>query len=487
MGRKSFSKMLLVAAVTIIVPGLTQSSNAKVIPNAYIVQVADTVDVNEVAGNVRRFTAGKISHVYTKAVRGFAIHVPAGIKKADILSHAGVIKVEPDLEVTLCGQTLPTGIDRIDVDLSGIAKINGIDERVDVDIAIIDTGIDGAHPDLNVYAEGSCNFTTGAASRWEDGDGHGTHVAGIAAALDNGIGVVGAAPGARLWAVKVIKLNGPSWLSKALAGVDWVTRNADQIEVANMSLTAEGKSDIFHTAIQNSVAAGVVYVVAAGNQSKDVYGDDGIFDTGDDIIPAAYPEVAAVSAMADADGQTGGTGGSTSYGPDDSFASFSNFSRTAVADNPVSSPGAAIDLAMPGVDIYSTYKDGGYTTMSGTSMASPHAAGLAALYIARNGRAVNANGVYAIRQSLINSGVSQTDSRGFAVLNDPDGYEENIGYYTQGDFNDDSWVDFEDLAILAYYWLSNEPSIDIAPLGGDGIINFPDFAELAENWMAGSK
>jgi len=207
-----------------------------------------------------------------------------------------------------------------------------------------------------------------------------------------------------------------------------VTDRAGQIELANMSLGVTGTSSSFRTAIKKSVAAGIVYVVAAGNDGKDVYGSDGVFGTDDNFIPAAYPEVAAISAMADSDGQPGGLGSSTSYGSDDSFASLSNFSRTVIADNPVISPGAAIDLLMPGISIYSTNMGGGYTTKSGTSMASPHAAGLAALYITVNGRATDAAGVYAIRQALIDSGVVQNSDRGLAHLNDPDANWENIGW-----------------------------------------------------------
>jgi subtilisin family serine protease len=427
--RKSY--FILVLAITISISGLTQSSDAKVIPNAYIVQVADTADVHEVASKAARFTGGSIGYVYSKALWGFSIRVPPGITKAQILAQPGVVLVEPDLEVTICAQTLPTGVNRIDVDLNNTAKIDGIDERVDVDIAIIDTGIDIDHPDLYVVG-GRHFYTVGNRSRqddkYDDNNGHGSHVAGTAAALDNDIGAVGVAPGARLWAVKVLDASGSGYLSDVIAGVDWVTERANQIEVVNMSLSATGTSSAFRTAIQNSVAAGVVYVVAAGNDAKNVYGSDDTFNTSDDIIPAAYPEVATISAMADSDGQPGGAGGSTGYGSDDSFATFSNFSRSVVAGNPVTSPGAAIDLLMPGVNIYSTWKNGGYNTISGTSMASPHAAGLAALYIAINGRATNAAGVYAIRQALIDNGVAQDSTQGLAQLNDPDAHWERIGW-----------------------------------------------------------
>jgi subtilisin family serine protease len=115
-----------------------------------------------------------------------------------------------------------------------------------------------------------------------------------------------------------------------------------------------------------------------------------------------------VSAMADTDGTSGGGGLSTAYGADDTLATFSNFSKAVVSYNPVNSPGAAIDVAAPGVNIYSTYKGASYATMSGTSMASPHVAGAVALYVSQNGRAHDAQGVYTIRQALIDSAEPQS-------------------------------------------------------------------------------
>jgi len=387
----------------------------------YIVVIKPGVDASAVA----RGHGAAVSHVYAHALNGFAAPLsPAQLR--GLATDPRVAYVEPDLVVHTCEQTVPTGVDRIDADLNATANINGVDERVDVDIAVIDTGIDGDHPDLNVYT--GYNFTRGPSHKWDDGYGHGTHVAGSAAALDNGIGVVGVAPGARLWAVRVLGNDGSGWLSDVIAGIDWVTQNAGQIEVANMSLGWQGNVPSARQAIQNSVAAGVVYVVAAGNDAQDVYGSDGTLGTSDDFEPASYPEVATISAMADSDGQPGDQGEPTWAGNDDTFASFSNFSGSEVAGNPVESPGAAIDLLMPGVDIYSTYKGGAYATMSGTSMSSPHGAGLAALYIAVNGRATDATGVHAIRQALINGGVAQDSLQGLATLDDPDSNWENIGW-----------------------------------------------------------
>ena len=193
-----------------------------------------------------------------------------------------------------------------------------------------------------------------------------------------------------------------------------------------MSLGGQGKLDSLRMAIQNSVNAGVVYVVAAGNSSMDVYGNDGLFDTDDDFIPAAYPEVAAISAMGDTDGQSGGLGPVTIYDTaDDTFAHFTNFSDSVVVGNPVTSSGAAIDLAGPGVNIPSTAWDGWYMDLSGTSMASPHVAGAAALEVAANGRALNAAGVAEIRQALIDAAEPQS-AWGPANTFDPDANPEGL-------------------------------------------------------------
>gem|GEM_PF-6868795 len=240
------------------------------------------------------------------------------------------------------------------------------------------------------------------------------------------------APGVKLVAVRVLGPDGSGYLSDVISGIDYVTQHASpetgNISVANLSLGTIGVSSTFQAALQASVAAGVLYTVAAGNEAVDVYGKDGRFGNSDDRIPAAYPEVATISALADSDGKPGGLGPATSGGNDDSFAQFSNYSRSVIASNPVSSPGAAIDLIMPGVDILSTYLDGNYAVMSGTSMAAPHAAGLAALYVATHGRATNAEEVYTIRQALIDTGKTQNGPFGLATLNDRDSNWERLGW-----------------------------------------------------------
>lgn len=300
-------------------------------------------------------------------------------------------------------QVIPTGIRRIGTLSNPYAHIgSGNTNRVNVDVAVIDSGIDLTHPDLNVFT--NVTFVTGTVNGNDD-LGHGSHVSGIIGALDNSFGVVGVAPGARLWAVKVLDSTGQGDLSQVISGINWCVQRVSQIEVINMSLGVQAASPALRAACQAAVNAGIVVVVAAGNSAFDLFlgGEDNYQNT----IPAAYPEVMTVTALCDTDGLSGGLGapGPSNYGLDDTRANFSNFSSIysgVAADNPVSSPGGMVDLAAPGVAIYSTFKDGGYSTQSGTSMASPHAAGAVALYIAQYGRATNAAQVYGIRQAIIN-------------------------------------------------------------------------------------
>ena len=391
--------------------------HGKEVPGRYIVVLKEGADddIDALSDDVARTHRLTVEHKFHAAMKGFTAIGGLGRLK-DLRADARVALVEPDRIVETFAQTLPTGVSRIDADLSPTAKINGTDERVDVDVAVIDTGIQANHPDLNVA--GGYNCTSRKTNAWSDGNGHGTHVAGTAAAKDNGVGAVGVAPGARLWAVKVLGNNGSGYLSWVICGIDWVTKNAGTIDVANMSLGGEFTSTALNDAIAKSVASGVTYAVAAGNSNKDAAS----------FSPANHPDVLAVSAVADSDGRCGSLGAATSYGSDDTRASFSNF-------------GSTVDIAAPGVSVYSTYKGGGYASLSGTSMASPHVAGAAALYVASHGRDVNGDGlvnaadVYALQSALVGAGVGQTQTCNTALNDgfggfsgDPDGFPEPMVY-----------------------------------------------------------
>jgi subtilisin family serine protease len=334
------------------------SPSVGVVDGSYIVTLAPEADPARDAPAMAVEYGGRAPFVYQRALPGFSFEGSAG-SAARLARDPLVRTVVPDRRVQTTAQSVPTGISRIDGPLSGTVSGDG-GGRVDADIAVIDTGIDTKHPDLNVAGGVNCSTGTG----YEDDNGHGTHVAGTAAALDDGTGVVGVAPGARLWAVRVLDETGNGSWSSVICGVDWVTAHAADIEVANLSLAGSGDSGNctdggLRQAICRSVEAGVTYVVAAGNSRVDVATQ----------VPASFPEVITVSALADFDGLPGGLGKATCRTDrDDTLAAFSNY-------------GTGVDLIAPGVCINSTWKGGGYNVISGTSMAAPHVTGAAALYL----------------------------------------------------------------------------------------------------------
>lgn len=394
-----------------------------------IVLLKDGVDPDEAARAFARRYSGVVCRVYRHSCRGVTLRCTGPAVVRSLAVDPLVRSVEPDVMVMALGdppgQALPPGVARVLASAQPSAP--GEDGR-GVGVAIVDTGIDLAHPDLDVA--GAVSFVEGAGP--SDDNGHGTHCAGIVAARDNAIGVVGVAPAARLFAVKVLDKDGAGALSDVVAGLDWVVRNADRVAVANLSLGVIGKSPSLRAAIQACVHAGVVVVVAAGNEGADVFGEDGIFGTEDDHIPAAYPEVLAVSAMAESDGRPGGLGPTLRGTLDDSLAGFSNHSARAHDHPLVRGPGGAIDLAAPGVDILSCWKEGGYRRASGTSMAAPHVTGLVARFVGAHGRDVNGDGrvderdVYAVRQALIDAAEPQTAWRRDGATGDPDGLHEGL-------------------------------------------------------------
>ena len=381
---------------------LTSGGSAAAAPaGSYIVVLADgAASAATVQGHAR--AAGLApTHVYSHALHGYsAVLTEAAVKR--LAADPRVASVSPDRAVSIDAQTLPTGINRVDAELSPTARINGVDERVDVDVAVLDTGVDLDHPDLNVFTAGARNCSTGRSA--DDGNGHGSHVAGTIGAVDNGDGVVGVAPGARIWPVRVLNNQGSGSFASIICGIDYVTAHAGEIEVANMSLGGAGtddrncglsNNDALHQAICRSVAAGVTYAVAAGNES----------DNAANHVPAAYDEVITVSAVADFNGLPGGGAAPTCRADvDDTFADFSNF-------------GPDVDLIAPGVCILSTYRNGTFATLSGTSMATPHVSGGAALYKATHPTATPA----AVKSALQAAGTTNWNT-----ATDPDGVADRL-------------------------------------------------------------
>lgn len=335
------------------------NKNSTKIPNQYIVVLKDS---NSDPESVAKEHGASGAQFYKHALKGYTATLSD--KQLDkVKKDTRVEFVSEDYEVTMfASQSIPTGINRI-------AATNNSNKGTGIGVAVLDTGIELTHPDLaaNIVANTSCivGKNTGL-----DDNGHGTHVAGTIAAINNSVGVVGVAPEAKLIAVKVLNASGSGTWSSIICGIDWITANAAKynIKVANLSLGGTGtndnncgktNNDALHKAICRSRDAGITYVVAAGNNGTDAKS----------TVPASYDDaVITVSALADTDGKSGGTGYSTSYGKDDTFASFSNY-------------GTVVDIGAPGVNISSTWKGGSYKIISGTSMATPHVAGAAALYI----------------------------------------------------------------------------------------------------------
>lgn len=368
----------------------------EVIPT-HIIVFKDNVRAARVSDTFARTYKLNTTNVYEHALNAVAAVIPANQLRA-IQRDPRVAYVEPNQVFHITAQTVPTGITRAYAASNPNLDIDGVDDfRVNVDVAVIDSGI-ASHPDLNLAGHVNCVNTNPLRKRCvtggTDGNGHGTHVAGTIGALDNGIGPVGVAPGARLWGVRVLNNQGSGYTNHIIAGIEWVTANSATIDVVNMSLGCECTSTAQATAISNAIAKGVVFVVAAGNSDKNA----------STFSPANHPDVVTVSALADFNGLPGGGAASTCRtDQDDTLADFSNW-------------GSTVEIAAPGVCIYSTWLSSGYNTISGTSMASPHVAGAAAVIIATSGKPTNKTGVLNIRSTLINTGnFDWTDDSGDGV------------------------------------------------------------------------
>lgn len=284
-----------------------------------------------------------VKQVYGFAMTGFTATLsPEQLKS--LQSDSRVASVEPDVMVKLSvakeettamafvAQNTPYGITRVNGGVDGTGKTAWI----------IDSGIDLDHPDLNVDVDRSRSFVPGEPSP-DDQNGHGSHVAGTVAAIDNGIGVIGVAPNAKVVALKVLGADGSGATSGIIAALDYVAAVGEPGDAANMSLGPAVPILGINSALDNATtrvgAKGIGVAIAAGNSTSiaNLYSP----------ARASGENVYTVSAM----------------DSNDQFAYFSNF-------------GSVVDYCAPGVSVYSTSMQGGYATLSGTSMAAPHVCGL---------------------------------------------------------------------------------------------------------------
>lgn len=352
--------------------------------NGYIVDVAPDGDAALDAWIASHGAKGRAFHV----VHARAVELASPGDVASLRGVPGVAGVYPDQVVTAIGkpgsgggggstgEVLPAGVARVGAPSAWSSGVTG----AGVGIAIVDTGIDPTHADL---AHPSACFT--AYTTCDDQHGHGTHVSGIAAALDNAQDVVGVAPNAVPYAVRVLDSSGSGTDSAIISGLEWVQDNAGSvtppIKVVNMSLGRAGTVDddpVLHAAVSNLVAAGITVVVAAGNDATlEISGQ----------IPSGYPEVLAIASTTAVDGKgltRGACAGITI--PKDTASYFTSDGIGVV----VSAPGEEAEnvgngCGIQSVGILSLARGGGTTRMSGTSMASPTVAGVVALLVSADG------------------------------------------------------------------------------------------------------
>lgn len=311
--------------------------------------------------NLVHRAGGKVKYTY-HLVPAIAASVPQNAI-GGFLANSIVSTVDLDAEVQASDLELDSswGVKRIGAGTTHDGGNRGAGVRV----AIIDSGVDYNHPDLRANYLGGRDFVNNDSDPMDD-NGHGTHVAGTVAARDDGAGVVGVAPEAQIYALKVLNATGSGSFSNIIAALQWAVDN--RIQVTNNSYGSSGDpGPIVKAAFDNAAAAGVVNVASAGNSGN-------LAGTGDNVgYPARWGSVIAVAATQQ----------------DDSRPSYS-------------STGPAVELAAPGYQINSTKMGGGYIAYSGTSMASPHVAGTAALVIASGIADSNGNGLISdeVRQRL---------------------------------------------------------------------------------------
>jgi subtilisin family serine protease len=358
----NISRLVLVSGVLMGLTGCTSGDDLNdLFMGVYFVTLdASPAEVVDLAQSISTEFDLDVLHIYDSASEGFSVRLPHllveelkqvdGIQKILLDERQDYSpKPQPDADFSYGDEEVTDGILRIGGPYQGGLDLSSIH------VAVIDTGIDGGHSDLNVVAHRDLvgDSTPGDA---HDGDpqGHGTHVAGTIGALANGEGVAGVAPGVALHSVRVLGSDGSGYYSDIIAGIEYVLENPE-IKVVNMSLGGPMNSDTepLQDAIDRLIDAGVIVCIAAGNETQNTR----------NVSPAGYDSGIIVSAY--------------SVGEDD-FAWFSNF-------------GDEVDIAALGTSIYSTYPGGGYESLDGTSMATPHVAGAAALFAAQNTSADNAS------------------------------------------------------------------------------------------------
>ncbi|CAH1201555.1 hypothetical protein PAECIP111893_01653 [Paenibacillus plantiphilus] len=380
----------------------------------------------------------------------------------ELIADKSILSIEEDGIIQADAQVADWGIGSIQANKS---RANGVTGD-NIKVAVFDTGI-ADHDDLNI--QGKINYTVSST----DGDlhGHGTHVAGIIAALDNTVGVVGAAPDVDLYSVKVLGDDGLGLYSFVIDGIDWAIDN--DIDIINMSLSGTTDAPTLEEACDTAYENGILLFAAAGNNSTNSSGDD----------PTRYP------------------------GGYESVIAVANGNKSDERSTD-SNKGSHLELTAPGTAVYSTAIGNSYTLKSGTSMASPYAAAIAALYMEQNPMYTNVQ----IRNKLIETaydlGVPGRDSSyGYGMVQAP--FSQPLGtglyaeYYNNADLTDlvmtrvDGKIDFDwgwdspaagvDPDTFSVRWSGEvlplySETYDFTALGNDGVRLWVDGQLIIDDW-----
>jgi len=362
-------KTFLFVGTVIAAAGLADARAGDPIADSYICTLVEgPISVGSVARGAVSNAGGRLNHVYQHVLHGFSASMSStAIAKMmaknpwiESCSQDRIASLPPTSVTNVIAAGRPVGGGggggSTQVTPWGVTRVGGPGSGSGKTAWIVDSGIDLTHPDLNVDAASSTSLLASDSSP-NDANGHGTHVAGIIGAKNNSIGVVGVAAGARLVAVRVLDASGNGPDSGVIAGIEYAVTHGSPGDVINLSLITSTMPEM-DAAVANAGAAGFLVTIAAGNNSA--------FAGNYSPAEADGPNVYTVSAT----------------DSKDVFARYSNYG------NP------PIDYAEPGSSIQSTYKNGGYATLSGTSMAAPHLAGVLLL---RGGAAPSTSGAKAVR------------------------------------------------------------------------------------------
>jgi len=337
------------------------------IQNRCIVELNDTVSASNVSGIANGIAArqnAKLNHIYKHSIKGFTINMPCHAAKKAFGDNPDIASLTPDSIVHI-GKGKPGSGDGGGGQTAsyGTARVGGPVDGTGYTAWVIDSGVDLDHPDLNVDV--SRGFTSISRGGMDDQNGHGTHVAGTIGAIDNNTGALGVAPNTTIVPVRVLDRRGSGSTSGVIAGVDHVAANAQPGDCANMSLGG-GVSSALDNAVKNAAQqSGALFVLAAGNDGDHANNHSPARANGNNIYT-----ISAIDS-------------------NDNMASWSNYG------NP------PVDYAAPGVSIFSLWKNGGTNTISGTSMAAPHACAVL----------------------MLSNGNARTDGK---AGNDPDGNADSI-------------------------------------------------------------